>query len=276
MARRQPCLSAPLTKVTRVRLATFWRRRIGAVSFGPCFTCKLPWQSSPSTPSSLRVSRCRHRRPHCNVASSLAGTARRPPTEAQPLRQPSVKRLWAVGPQGMCRWLPLARTKTSLLVSRRLLCCLSDARWCFLLSCFTTTVLRQNVAVFILGSVHDYWSPFRFESWLIMLMKIHRSHLYCRDCRLFYYVIYGPSFKLRFILRFLFTKLRHRIVGKYRDKNRIVALWFQTCQPSRFWRDSPAFLPDVPLNHGNVPLFVRSWIFFGARALCNASAVPRR
>ena len=25
---------------------------------------------------------------------------------------------------------------------------------------------------------------------------------------------------------------------------------YQTCQPSRFWRDSPAFLPDVPLNHG--------------------------
>ena len=25
---------------------------------------------------------------------------------------------------------------------------------------------------------------------------------------------------------------------------------FQTCQPSRFWRDSPAFLPDVRLNHG--------------------------
>ena len=40
----------------------------------------------------------------------------------------------------------------------------------------------------------------------------------------------------------------------------------QTCQPSRFWRDSPAFLPDVPLNHGNVPLFVRSRIFFCARA----------
>ena len=39
----------------------------------------------------------------------------------------------------------------------------------------------------------------------------------------------------------------------------------QTCQLSRFWRDRPAFLPDVPLkclNHGNVPLFVRSRIFF--------------
>ena len=43
----------------------------------------------------------------------------------------------------------------------------------------------------------------------------------------------------------------------------------QTCQPSSFWRDSPAFLPDVPLNHGNVPLFVRSRIFFCARAICN-------
>ena len=36
--------------------------------------------------------------------------------------------------------------------------------------------------------------------------------------------------------------------------------------PPRFWRDSPAFLPDVPLNHGNVPLFVRSRIFFVLRA----------
>ena len=37
----------------------------------------------------------------------------------------------------------------------------------------------------------------------------------------------------------------------------------QTCQPSRFWRDSPAFyqMSRVPLNHGNVPLFVRSRIF---------------
>ena len=45
-------------------------------------------------------------------------------------------------------------------------------------------------------------------------------------------------------------------------------LYSQTCQPSRFWRDSPAFLPDVPRpakNYGNVPLFVRSRIFF-ARA----------
>ena len=40
----------------------------------------------------------------------------------------------------------------------------------------------------------------------------------------------------------------------------------QTCQPSRFWLDSPAFLPDVPLNHGNGPLFVRSRIFVVARA----------
>ena len=50
----------------------------------------------------------------------------------------------------------------------------------------------------------------------------------------------------------------------------------QTCQPSRFWRDSPAFfyqMSRVPLNHGNVPLFVRSRIFF-ARAICNAAAVP--
>ena len=27
----------------------------------------------------------------------------------------------------------------------------------------------------------------------------------------------------------------------------------QTSQPSIFWQDSPAFLPDAPLNHGNVP-----------------------
>ena len=32
-------------------------------------------------------------------------------------------------------------------------------------------------------------------------------------------------------------------------------------------RDSPAFLPDVPLNHGNVPLFVRSRIFLHAQSV---------
>ena len=45
----------------------------------------------------------------------------------------------------------------------------------------------------------------------------------------------------------------------------------QTCQPSRFWRDSPVFfLPDVPrpAKSWNVPLFVRSRIFFGVRAIC--------
>ena len=38
----------------------------------------------------------------------------------------------------------------------------------------------------------------------------------------------------------------------------------QTGQPSRFWRDSPAFLPDVPrpAKSWNVPLFARSRIFF--------------
>ena len=55
----------------------------------------------------------------------------------------------------------------------------------------------------------------------------------------------------------------------------ITIMGLQTCQPSRFWRDSPAFLPDVPLNHGNVPLFVRSRIFF-AHAICSAATVPRR
>ena len=42
----------------------------------------------------------------------------------------------------------------------------------------------------------------------------------------------------------------------------------QTCQPSRFWRDSPAFfyqMSRVPLNHGNAPLFVRSRIFLRAQ-----------
>ena len=44
----------------------------------------------------------------------------------------------------------------------------------------------------------------------------------------------------------------------------------QTCQPSRFWRDSPALLPDVPrpAKSGNVPLFVRSRIFLRNAARC--------
>ena len=64
----------------------------------------------------------------------------------------------------------------------------------------------------------------------------------------------------------LFKKLRHRIVGKYRDTNRIVALWFQTCQPSRFWRDSPVFLPDVPrpAKSWKCPAFCTKLDFFCA------------
>ena len=44
----------------------------------------------------------------------------------------------------------------------------------------------------------------------------------------------------------------------------------QTCQPSRFWRDSPVFFTRCPRpsKSWNVPLFVRSRIFFGARAIC--------
>ena len=43
---------------------------------------------------------------------------------------------------------------------------------------------------------------------------------------------------------------------------------FQTCQPSRFGGTVPLFyqMSRVPLNHGNVPLFVRSRVFVGARA----------
>ena len=41
----------------------------------------------------------------------------------------------------------------------------------------------------------------------------------------------------------------------------------QTCQPSRFWLDSPAFLPGVPrpAKSWNVPLFVRRQIYFCAQ-----------
>ena len=48
----------------------------------------------------------------------------------------------------------------------------------------------------------------------------------------------------------------------------------QTCQPSRFWRDSPAFLTDVlrPAKSWKCPAFLRSRIFC-ARAICNAAAV---
>ena len=45
--------------------------------------------------------------------------------------------------------------------------------------------------------------------------------------------------------------------------------------PLFFLPDVPLFyqMSCVPLNHGNVPLFVRSRIFF-ARAICNDAAVP--
>ena len=49
----------------------------------------------------------------------------------------------------------------------------------------------------------------------------------------------------------------------------------QTCQTSRFWRDSPAFLPDVPrpAKSWKCPAFCTKSDFF---AICNAAAVPRR
>ena len=42
----------------------------------------------------------------------------------------------------------------------------------------------------------------------------------------------------------------------------------QTCQPSRFWRDSPAFLPDVPrpAKSWKCPAFCMKSDFFCARA----------
>ena len=48
-----------------------------------------------------------------------------------------------------------------------------------------------------------------------------------------------------------------------RTRKKMTSWVIQTCQPSRFWRDSPAFLPDVPrpAKSWNVPLFVRSQIF---------------
>ena len=50
----------------------------------------------------------------------------------------------------------------------------------------------------------------------------------------------------------------------------------QTCQPSRFWRDSPAFLPDVPrpAKSWKCPAFCTKSDFF-ARAICNAAPVPK-
>ena len=50
----------------------------------------------------------------------------------------------------------------------------------------------------------------------------------------------------------------------------------QTCQPSRFCGTVPLFyqMSRVPLNHGNVPLFVRSRIFF-ARAQFVGLTLPR-
>ena len=53
-------------------------------------------------------------------------------------------------------------------------------------------------------------------------------------------------------------------------------LCLQTCQPSRFWRDSPAFLPDVlrPAKSWKCPAFCTKSDFLGARAICNAAAVP--
>ena len=43
---------------------------------------------------------------------------------------------------------------------------------------------------------------------------------------------------------------------------------FQTCQPSHFWRDSPAFLPDVPrpAKSCKCPAFCTKSDFFFARA----------
>ena len=67
------------------------------------------------------------------------------------------------------------------------------------------------------------------------------------------------------ILWLLFRWFERVELRQSRDRSLTPLRQQQTCQPSRFWRDSPAFLPDVPLNHGNVPLFARSRIFF-ARA----------
>ena len=48
---------------------------------------------------------------------------------------------------------------------------------------------------------------------------------------------------------------------------------YQTCQPSRFWRDSPAFLPDVPrpAKSWKCPAFCTKSDLFAQ--ICNAAAV---
>ena len=67
-----------------------------------------------------------------------------------------------------------------------------------------------------------------------------------------------------FLLFFFF-----RITSQGQVKDVATLFVPQTCQPSRFWRDSPAFLPDVPrpAKSWKGPAFLYEVGFFFARNL---------